>query len=72
MTNNLWLKQQLDRMTDGINDGKTRRRKAASVLNVGISEAELKRAVSGRGWRVAQIGDDYIFAPGAYTIRPIV
>ena len=72
MAGNLWLEQQLDRMTDGILDGKTRRRKAASVSNSGVTETELKRAVSRRGWRVAQIGDDYIFAPSGYTIRPIV
>jgi hypothetical protein len=66
-----WLTQQLNRMAVGIGNGKTRRRKVASVVAMGITEAQLRQAVTARGWRVAQIGDDYVFAPGNYTIRPI-
>jgi len=71
-TPNAWLTQQLDKMTPGILAGKTRRRKVQSVRDLSVTEAELRRGVTGRGWRVAQIGDDYVFAPGNYTIRPIV
>jgi hypothetical protein len=67
-----WLKQQLDKMAKGIKAGKTRRRKVASVHDLGISEATLRSAVAARGWRLAQIGNDYVFAPSGYSIRPIV
>ena len=72
MAINAWLEQQLDRMTDGIHAGKTRRRKIDSFTRLGISERMLRTAVVARGWRVAQIGLDYVFAPPGYTIRPIV
>jgi hypothetical protein len=72
MATSLWLTQQLDRMAQGIAEGKTRRRMIGSFRKLGITERELKSAVSARNWRVAQIGDDYVFAPGSYTIRPIV
>jgi len=66
-----WLVQQLNKMATGINAGKTRRRKVASVLKY-VAEAQMAQAVQQRGWKVAQIGDDYVFAPGNYNIRPIV
>jgi hypothetical protein len=69
---NAWLTQQLAKMNRGIRAGKTRRRKVASVQAMGVTEAELSNAVSAKGWRVAQIGEDSVFAPGNYTIRPIV
>lgn len=72
MATSAWLTQQLDRMADGIADGKTRRRKVDSVVKLGVTERQLKAAVVARGWRVAQIGEDYVFAPSSYTIRPIV
>jgi hypothetical protein len=72
MATSAWLEQQLDRMNDGIVAGKTRRRKIESVLRMSVSERQLKAAVVLRGWRVAQIGLDYVFAPPGYTIRPIV
>lgn len=34
-------------------------------------EAEIAAAVKARGWRVAQIGEDYLVVPGHYVIRPI-
>jgi len=67
-----WLAQQIQRMKPGIRAGKTRRRKVDSVRDMGVTEAELKEAVRAQGWKVAQIGDDLVFAPGNYTIRPIV
>ena len=67
----IWLEQQLDQMAAGIAEGKTRRRKTGSFARLGVKESEMKRAVLARGWRVAQIGEDYIFAPHGYTIRPI-
>lgn len=71
MANNAWLEQQLDRMEEGLANGKTRRRKMASVKAMGISEKALKAAAHQRGVRVAQIGDDYLFAPANYMIRPL-
>ena len=67
-----WITQQLDKMAAGIKAGKTRRRKVASVQHMKIAEADLATAVKTRGWRLAQIGDDYVVAPGRYAIRPIV
>jgi hypothetical protein len=66
-----WLTQQLNKMASGIAAGKTRRRKVASVQAMGVTEALLKQEVQARGWKVAQIGNDYVFAPSNYTIRPI-
>lgn len=68
----LWMRQQIERMESGISAGKTRRRKADSFRELKVSEAEIKQAVEEKGWRVAQIGNDYVFAPRNYTIRPIV
>lgn len=59
-------------MAPGIRAGKTRRRKVASVRKLGIPESDLADAVKIMGWRLAQIGDDYVVAPSEYTIRPIV
>lgn len=60
---NAWLNQQLRKMTPGIKAGKTRKRNVDSCKKVGVSEIELKSAVKAKGWRVAQVGDDYVFAP---------
>lgn len=67
-----WHDQQLDKMATGISAGKTRRRKVQSVKKENVTEKILADAVKAKGWKVAQIGDDYVFAPGNYTIRPIV
>ena len=67
-----WITQQLDRMAAGINAGKTRKRNIASLAQVGCSEAEMRTAVLARGWKLAQVGTDYVVAPGTYVIRPIV
>jgi hypothetical protein len=72
MANPAWIAQQLDRMAGGINAGKTRKRNVASVNKVGSNEAELRAAVTARGWRLAQVGQDYVVAPHNYVIRPIV
>jgi len=72
MSANAWLDQQLDKMERGIQEGKTRRRKVESVRGMNVDEGLLRSEVSARGWRLAQIGDDYVVAPGGYTIRPIV
>jgi hypothetical protein len=69
---NAWLDQQLDKMVTGISAGKTMRRKVQSVKKENVTEEMIADAVKARGWKVAQIGDDYVFAPGNYTIRPIV
>jgi hypothetical protein len=69
---NAWLTQQLNRMQLGIGQGKTRRRKVQSMKKMKVTEAMVQAEVKNRGWRVAQIGDDFVFAPGNYTIRPIV
>jgi len=69
---NKWLQQHISRMGRDIREGKTRRRRVDSVRRIKVSEAELRTEVRARGWRVAQIGDDFVFAPGNYTIRPIV
>ncbi|MCZ8254688.1 MAG: hypothetical protein O9327_03250 [Polaromonas sp.] len=71
MANIAWLEQQLDKMQDGLANGKTRRRKVSSVKAMGISEKALKASAHARGVRVAQIGDDYLFAAANYTIRPL-
>ncbi|OHB70874.1 MAG: hypothetical protein A2V70_17760 [Planctomycetes bacterium RBG_13_63_9] len=71
-TPNAWLKQQLDRMQPGISLGKTRRRKVESTRTSNVNERTIKKEVRERGWKLAQIGLDYVFAPGDYTIRPIV
>ena len=67
-----WLVQSIAAMKKGISQGKTRRRKVATVRRMNISEAELKAATRQMGWKLAQVGDDYVFAPGNYSIRPIV
>jgi stage V sporulation protein SpoVS len=72
MPNPAWVNQQLDAMAAGINAGATRKRKVASVTAVGSNEAELQAAVAARGWRLAQVGNDYVVAPAGYVIRPIV
>jgi hypothetical protein len=72
MANPGWIQQQLNRMAPGINAGKTRKRAVASVHSVGASETEFIDAVRNRGWRLAQVGDDYVVAPGNYVIRPLV
>lgn len=69
---NAWLTQRLRKMTPGIQAGKTRRRKVQSVRNLSVTEAALKAEVTKKGWKLAHIGDDYVFAPSNYTIRPIV
>jgi hypothetical protein len=72
MPNPAWVTQQMNQMTTGINDGKTRKRNVASVAKQNTDEEELAKAARLRGWKMAQVGDDYVFAPGDYTIRPIV
>ena len=69
---NAWLTQQLDRMQFGIGQGKTRKRNVKSIAKMNITEPMIVGEVKQRGWKVAQIGDDFVFAPGNYTIRPIV
>lgn len=66
-----WLKQALTTMKPGISQGKTRRRKVETVQNFGISERTLKLAAKKEGMKVAQIGNDYVFTPIDYTIRPL-
>ncbi len=66
-----WLIQQLKQMRAGISAGKTRRRKVASMQKFKVTEEEMKREATKRGWKVAQIGNDYVFAPSGYTIRPL-
>jgi len=72
MPNPAWIAQQLDRMAAGIAAGKTRKRNVASIVQQNSSEAELMAAVQARGWRMAQVGEDYVVAPHNYVIRPIV
>ncbi len=72
MANPAWVAQQMNRMANGILQGKTRKRNVASALQQGASENELAAAATARGWRMAQVGEDYVFAPGNYVIRPIV
>lgn len=72
MPNPTWVNQQMNRMAAGINAGKTRKRNVASVLRQNIDEQELAAAARVRGWRMAQVGDDFIFAPKGYTIWPII
>lgn len=72
MPNPAWVKQQLDRMVPGIVAGKTRKRNRQSALLQNATEQEMAAAAHARGWRMAQIGNDYVFAPGNYVIRPIV
>ena len=71
-TPNAWLTQQLDKMQRGITEGKTRRRKFTSTAKLNVTEEMISAEVKKRGWKVAQIGNDYVSAPGGYTIRPIV
>lgn len=66
-----WLDQALNAMKPGVDSGKTRRRKVEAVKKRGISEVVLKMAAEERGMKVAQVGDDYVFTPSSYTIRPI-
>lgn len=68
---NAWVAQQIEKMEPGISAGKTRRRKVASVKRF-ADEDELKSAVVAKGWKLAEVGSDYIIAPGDYTIRPII
>ncbi len=72
MTNPAWVTQQMDRMDAGIHAGKTRKRNVASAFRQNTDEQELSDAARTRGWRMAQVGDDFVFAPGDYVIRPIV
>jgi hypothetical protein len=66
-----WLNQALTTMKPGISQGKTRRRKVETVQNLGISEGTLKSAAKKEGMKVAQVGNDYVFTPSDYTIRPL-
>ena len=59
-------------MEKGISAGKTRHREVATIKKLKISEAELKASTRDMGWKLAQVGDDYVFSPGDYSIRPIV
>jgi hypothetical protein len=68
---NAWLAQQLKRMTAGIERGKTRRRSVKSVRRMKVTDKQLRLAAKARGWKVAEIGRDFLFAPGDYTIRPL-
>lgn len=68
---NAWLDQAITAMEPGISAGKTRRRKVSTIKNLGISEKDLKKAAKDMGWKLAQMGDDYVFTPGNYSIRPI-
>ena len=72
MTTNAWLTQAFASMEKGISAGKTRRREVATIKKLKISEAELKASTRDMGWKLAQVGDDYVFSPGDYSIRPIV
>lgn len=72
MTNPAWVAQQMDRMAPGINAGRTRKRNVGSALRQNTDEQELAKAARNRGWKMAQVGDDFIFTPGDYVIRPIV
>ena len=72
MPNPAWVTQQMNAMTAGIRDGKTRKRNVDSAMRQGTDEAELAAAARARGWRMAQVGEDFIFAPGNYMIRPII
>ncbi len=72
MPNPAWVTQQMDRMKAGIRAGKTRKRNVQSALQQNTDENELAAAARARGWRLAQVGDDFVFAPGNYMIRPIV
>lgn len=66
-----WLDQAFNAMKPGIEAGKTRRRKVETVKKLGISEADLKSAAEKQDMKVAQVGDDYVFTPNSYTIRPL-
>jgi hypothetical protein len=66
-----WLEQSLNAMKPGIDAGKTRRRKVETVRKLGISEVELKSAAEKLDMKVAQVGDNYVFTPSSYTIRPL-
>lgn len=72
MANVKWVKQQLDKMDKGIKAGKTRKRNVESVKTQGVTEKDLADAVRARGWKLAEIGKDYVVAPGDYVIKPIV
>lgn len=72
MANPAWVAQQMQRMANGIVQGRTRKRNVDSALQQGTDEAEMAAAAAARGWRMAQVGQDYVFAPGNYVIRPIV
>jgi hypothetical protein len=67
-----WLDAEVKEMRSGIQAGKTRRRNIASCNGQGVTEQMVEAAAKAQGWRVAQVGDDYIFAPKGYIIRPIV
>jgi hypothetical protein len=58
-------------MSAGIKRGKTRRRSVRSLRRMKVSDKQLRLAVKTRGWKVAEIGRDFLFAPGNYTIRPL-
>lgn len=68
---NAWLDQALTAMKPGIEAGKTRRRKVDTVTKQGITEKNLKTEASKQNMKVAQVGDDYVFTPESYTIRPL-
>lgn len=71
MANPAWVAQQMNEMAPGIAAGKTRKRNVGSCLRQGTNERELAAAANARGWKMAQVGEDFIFAPGDYIIRPI-
>ena len=71
MPNPAWIKQQLDKMAPGIRAGKTRKRNVESVIRQKSNEDELSEAVAARGWKLAQIGNDFVVTPPDYIIRPI-
>lgn len=66
-----WLDQALGAMKPSIDAGKTRRRKVETVTKMGITETKLKSEAEKQGMKVAQVGDDYLFTPESYTIRPL-
>jgi len=66
-----YLKQTLDKVEGGIRNGETRRRKIENFAKYGITEEDIVSAVKNRDMRVAQIGNNYVFAPATYTIRPL-
>jgi len=72
MANPTWVAQQIAQMAAGVTAGKTRKRNVQSVQNQNATESELAAAAQAHGWRMAQVGNDFVFAPGNYVIRPII